>query len=213
MSDQINALKPHALVPNGENGYQLEDISTTSTPNWISSTILPSPGDGKNNISFKTGEYVTIIGHNHPSDAGPVPSWQDINVLRKLYVTASLPYNESLVVSYLVVKNPDPSGSPATLTYAMVVDNITILNQWLEQDLSKAPTHLTPEAKAVWVQNNIDNVYYSTTPGGATMQKFFFKQYSAGFSVYELKPTGVWNKLTYNNASETITATPCPENN
>ncbi len=166
--------------------------------------VLPDP---KNNYRLQTpvAGWCFGAGHNHPKLGVPIPGWGDVRFLSLLYQN-SYNYNKGKVVMYIVVKN-NITSSPTTFTYALTINNPTLLiNKILADENSLGELSIDDK-----IQKMLDkeSLYYD---GGFSLieMKFLEKYADYGINIHKATDDTLlnWKKLKLEGG--VVVGEPCP---
>lgn len=157
-------------------------------------------------IQFDKDQFIYSTIHAHPKGAVKIPSFGDLVLLRNTLKANGLqPYNRNKYAVMVVVKNPN-GAIPATLTYALKIENLTTLDTYVESVLNSYGS--IPYKEKMDKILDAESIYYDAQP--TQLEKLFLDKYgSIGVGLYKADEnlTG-WGKLTANGTA-TPTNNPC----
>ena len=144
-----------------------------------SNTVLD--GNASNySISLTTGGLYYGGIHNHPLNSVPIPSFGDLIWLRNCYNLA-IKFNKDKAVAFIVVKNPN-GNTPATITYALKIENFDVLNSSINNVLNSYGN--IPYEEKLKIISEFESQYYKNQ--SLNLEKLFLEKYGAlGFGLYE----------------------------
>ena len=159
--------------------------------------------EGDYSISFNIDNFIYGSIHTHPLLGVKIPSFGDLVLLRNTY-NGILPYNRDKLTVIVVVKNPN-GAIPATLTYALKIENFAVFSAKIDAVLNSYGS--IPYNKKMETILYDEGKYYSSP--NANLEKLFFDKFSTfGVGLYKADDNlTTWDKLSSNGT--VVTNTPC----
>ena len=174
-------------------------------------TFLEAP-TANNSLAMPTASTAFGGIHVHTNTGQPIPSFGDLTWLLSCHDDAFV-YNQSNVFSIVIVKDltgVTVGNIPATITYALHIDNYAVFSQYVNTTLNCATCSEEQKDKKIREINNLHAKKYTamgTDP--ADYEKEYLRLHrNHGFSLYKANNDLTnWSKLTLvNNVLDSI---PC----
>lgn len=197
------------LHVNGTKEYGISLEYKKSLNQYTSTPVSPQTQDGNNHVTLHMGEYFYGGAHNHTNDGSSIPSWDDLRWLFNCYSLAT-PHNQTQIITFIVVENK-ASLTPATFTYALIIDNPTLLQQKIEADLNSITSSIDLDKKIKKILEA--ESYYYGLDFQNNEKNFLLKYGGYGFSIFKANNDTLnnWSQLNLNSNNDVV-AIPCPQN-
>ncbi|WP_395044992.1 hypothetical protein [Flavobacterium sp.] len=204
LKGKLVALRPKTNTGR-EYGFGLE--YKNSIDKYTNIDVPINPND-YNMIMSEYGGYIFGAAHNHGVNDKPVPGFGDIRFLNVMYEEPNTrDYNRPNLVTYVVVRN-HVSSTPATFTYALMIDNQILLKNKIDLDMNSLPASWDVMRKLKSILE-ADSKYYGDD-SSTYEQKFLAKYGNYGFTLYKAADDNFtnWNKIKLEGGI--VITIPCP---